>query len=74
MTDEGVSKVVNQEALEQIEELLQKYKYNWGKEVELNNSIPNMSQEQLVAVLERIVETGESVLVGWDKCFAQRNK
>ncbi len=74
MTDEGVSKVVNQEALKQIEELLQKYKYNWGKEVELNNTIPGMSQEQLVVVLERIAETGESVLVGWNKCFAQRNK
>ena len=34
MSDEGVSKVVNQEAL------------------------------------ERIVETGESVLVGWNKCFS----
>lgn len=66
--------MVNQEALEQIEELLQKYKYNWGKEVELNNTIPSMTQEQLVVVLERIVETGESVLVGWDKCFSQRNK
>ena len=72
MSDEGVAKVVNQEALEQIEELLQKYKYNWGKEVELNNTIPGMAQEQLVVVLERIVETGESVLVGWDKCFSQR--
>ena len=66
--------MVNQEVLEQIEELLQKYKYNWGKEVELKNTISCMSQEQLVVVLEHIVETGESVLVGWDKCFAQRNK
>ena len=74
MSYEGVSKVVNQETLEQIEELLQKYKYNWGKEVELNNTIPGMSQEQLVVVLERIAETGESVLVGWNKCFSQGNK
>ena len=28
-----------------------------------------MTQEKLVVVLERIVETGESILVGWNQCF-----
>lgn len=61
--------MVNQELLEEIEELLQKYKYNWGREIDLNYIPSGMSQEKFVVVLERIVETGESVLVGWNKCF-----
>ena len=61
--------MVNQEALEKIEELLQKYKYNWGIDIDVNYIPPGMTQEKLVVVLEGIVETGESVLVGWNKCF-----
>ena len=63
--------MVNQEALEKIEELLQKYKYNWGTELEMTYLPPGITQEKLVVVLERIAETGESVLVGWNKCFCQ---
>lgn len=63
------SKVVDQEALEKIEELIQKYKYNWGKEPDLNCRPPGMTQEKFVVVLEYIVETGESVLAGWNQCF-----
>lgn len=61
--------MIDQRTFERIEELSQKYQHNWGKEVELDYTIPGMSQERYVVVLERIVETGESVLVGWDKCF-----
>lgn len=61
--------MVDQGSLEKIEELLQKYKYNWGKEVDFNCVPPGMTQEKLVIVLERIVKTGESILAGWDKCF-----
>ena len=64
--------MVNQEALDKIRELSQKYKYNWGKEVDLTCIPSGMSQEKFVVVLERIVETGESVLVGWDKCFLDK--
>lgn len=46
---------------------MQKYQYNWGKEVDLNCVPAGMTQEKLLAVLERIVETGESILVGWNK-------
>lgn len=67
--------MIDVEAMEKIEELMQKYKYNWGKEVDFTCRMPYMSQDRLVVVLERIVETGESVLVGWDKCFlADRKK
>lgn len=56
---------------EKINELLQQYEYNWGQEAYPGYPIliPGMSQEKLVIVLERIVETGESILVGWNKCF-----
>lgn len=62
-------KMVNQDALKKIEKLLQTYEYNWGREPDLSYMPPGMSQEKLVVVLERIVETGESVLVGWKQCF-----
>ena len=61
--------MVDQKTLEKIEELSQKYKYNWGIEIDLNCMPSGITQEKLVVVLERIVETGESVLVGWNKCF-----
>ncbi|MDE7202583.1 MAG: hypothetical protein K2O91_11950, partial [Lachnospiraceae bacterium] len=61
--------MIDQKALEKIEGLLQKYRYNWGKEVDLNCMPPGMTQEKFVVVLERIVETGESVLVGWNNFF-----
>ena len=59
----------NQETLEKMEELLQKYKYNWGREIDLTCMPIGISQEKFVVVLERIVETGESLLIGWNKCF-----
>lgn len=64
--------MINQKALDRIEYLSQKYEYNWGKKVVLDNIPPGMSQEKLVTVLEYIVETGESVLVGWNKCFLNK--
>ena len=69
--------MVGQESLDKIEELLEKYKYNWGRKVDLNCMPFGISQEKLIVVLERIVETGESVLVGWNKCYLtdeQKNK
>ena len=65
--------MMDQEASEKIEELLQKYKYNWGREIDLNCMPPGISQEKFVVVLERIVGTGESVLVGWNKCFSNNS-
>lgn len=61
--------MVDQEAMEKIERLLQKYQQNWGKEVDLNCVPAGMTQEKFAVVLERIVETGESVLTGWNQCF-----
>lgn len=66
--------MINQEALEKVGELLEKYKFNWGKEVDLNCIPSGISQEKFIVVLERIVETGESVLVGWNKCYLTGEK
>ena len=60
--------------MEKVEELLEKYKFNWGKEVDLNCMPSGISQEKFIVVLERIVETGESVLVGWNKCYLTGEK
>ena len=61
--------MIDQEILKKVEELLEKYKYNWGREVDLNCVPSGISQEKFIVVLERIVETGESILVGWNKCY-----
>lgn len=66
--------MINEEALNRIEELSKLYKFNWGKEVDKIGMSLGMSQEKLVIVLERIVETGESILVGWNKCFLDKEK
>ena len=47
---------------------IRQYEYNWGKKIEINQIPQNITQEELVVVLERIVETGESVIVGRNKC------
>ncbi|MBO5146300.1 MAG: hypothetical protein J6C19_12320 [Lachnospiraceae bacterium] len=62
--------MVNQEAVKRAQELMRQYERNWGKRIESSHILPSgMTQEQFVTVLEHIVETGESVLVGYEKCF-----
>lgn len=59
--------MMNQETLNQIKTLEQKYLENWGKEVDYTILPVGITQEQLVKILERIVKTGESILVGFNK-------
>lgn len=59
--------MINREAMKRVDELLAQYKFNWGKEVDFSVIPPRLTQEKLVVVLERIVETGESLLVGYEK-------
>lgn len=61
--------MIDQELIDIAEELMQKYEYNWGKKLETKSMPRGMTQEKFVVVMERIVETGESILVGWNKCF-----
>lgn len=61
--------MIDEESVKKAEELMRKYERNWGKKVD-SNCVPwGMTQEDLVVVMERIVETGKSVLVGFNKCF-----
>ena len=59
--------MLNKEALEKILILEQKYKETWGINVDYTIIPPGMTQEKLVEVLERIVDTGESIIVGFNK-------
>lgn len=58
---------IDEETVQKIKQLELQYERNWGKKVDYSILTPRMTQEKLVTVLERIVETGESVLVGWTK-------
>lgn len=60
------------ESYSEIESLLEKYRYNWGKDVDLSIIIPGLTQEKLLIILRYIVETGDSLLVGYNKCFKNR--
>ncbi len=59
--------MLNKETLEKIRILEQKYKETWGINVDYTIIPPGMTQEKLVEVLERIVDTGESIIVGFSK-------
>lgn len=59
--------MLNKEALKKIRILEQKYKETWGINVDYTIIPPGMTQEKLVEVLERIVDTGESIIVGFSK-------
>ena len=59
--------MINEEALRLIELLEQKYEHNWGKKVDYTVIPKELSQEKLAVILKRIVDTGESILVGYNK-------
>ena len=59
--------MINKEALERIKILEQNYKETWCINVDYTIIPPGMTQEKLVDVLERIVDTGESITVGFSK-------
>lgn len=61
--------MINEEAIKQIELLELEYEHNWGKKVDYTILPRGISQEKLVVILKRIVDTGESILVGWNKIY-----
>lgn len=63
--NEARGNMIDVEAMKRIDELNALYKKGWGKDVDYFAMPCNCSQKDLVVVLERIVNTGESVLVGW---------
>lgn len=62
---------MNEEVLKQIKILEEQYEYNWGKKVDYIIQPKGMTRETLALTLERIVETGESLLVGYNKIKMQ---
>lgn len=61
-----------QERFDRIEELLNLYEYNWGQKLKYYSFPAGMTQETMILTLERIVETGESLLVGFNKIKEQK--
>ena len=59
--------MINTDATRRIEQLESEYEDKWGKKVDYLIIPQGITQEKLVSVLERIVDTGESILVGWNK-------
>ena len=59
--------MINTDATRRIEQLESEYEDKWGKKVDCLIIPQGITQEKLVSVLERIVDTGESILVGWNK-------
>ena len=53
--------MINEEAVHRIEELSDLYEQRWGKKVDYLVTPPEITQEKLVKVLERITDTGESI-------------
>lgn len=64
----------NPDTLEQLNNLCKLYKHRWGKEVDSTILPHSISQEKLLIILERIVDTGESILVGYNKIFLNNDK
>lgn len=62
--------MINPEASKKIIELCSLYEKNWGCKVYFGILPPYITQEKMLVVLERIVDAGESILVGYNKCFS----
>lgn len=61
--------MINADVMKEINKLTKLYEERWHDCVD-KMVIPNkLSQEEPVIVLRRIVDTGESVIVGWNKIF-----
>ena len=60
------------EFLKTINKLLDIYKYRWGKELDMAISPPWLGGRELIVVLERIIDTGESILVGYNRIIEEQ--
>lgn len=59
--------MIDDRITERIHKFEQLYELRWGKPVDFLALPKNISQENLCFVLEKIVNSGESILVGWSK-------
>ena len=53
--------------MQEIYKLCALYEKRWGKEVDYTGMPANIGQEKLLQILRIIVETGDSILVGFQK-------
>ena len=61
--------MITEEALKEIERLSKIYEQRWDSRVCLLAQPRGLTQERLAVVLERIIDTGESILVGYNAIF-----
>ena len=61
--------MIDGKAAKRITELEAEYQRKWGREPDYFAMPSYMTQEQLAAVLERIVETDESIITAWSALF-----
>lgn len=66
--------MTNPDIVKHLDTLCALYKQRWGKDVDYTLLPRGITQKKLVEVLERIVDTGESILVGYNKLFITTNK
>lgn len=66
--------MINPNTLEQLNELCELYKQRWIKEVDYTILPHSISHEKLLIILKRIVDTGESILVGYNEIYLSNNK
>ena len=60
--------------LKRLDELSELYQKRWGKTVDYVGRPGHLCMEDMVIILERIVDTGESVLVGYEKTILESGK
>lgn len=62
-----VTKMIDEEMLKEICELSDKYEYRWGKSVDHVGMPITIDQHRLVLALRIMVDTGDSILVAYQK-------
>ena len=60
---------IDDSAIYKVEELNQKYKEIWDKDVDYTVIPKGLTQEKLVKCLELMIETNDSLLVAYNKLF-----
>lgn len=60
---------INKDALDKIQELNEKYKDTWGKEVDYTIIPKGITQEKLVECLELMTSENISLIVAYNKIF-----